>query len=66
MFLLQKTLAASGLFNKPFSHYYTLGEIYGRDRATGANAGNTDDDEEEVRQEDNLNVKLGNDLTFNE
>ncbi|GAY49746.1 hypothetical protein CUMW_121450 [Citrus unshiu] len=40
---------ASGLFNKSFPHYYTLGEIYGRDRATGANAGNADDDEEEVR-----------------
>lgn len=63
MILLQKRPAASGLFNKLFPHYYTLGEIYGRDRATGANAGNADDDEEEVHQEDNLNVNLGNDST---
>ncbi|GAY66828.1 hypothetical protein CUMW_251910, partial [Citrus unshiu] len=60
---VKKRPAASGLFNKLFPHYYTLGEIYGRDRATGANAGNADDDEEEVHQEDNLNVNLGNDST---
>jgi len=63
LILLQKRPAASELLNKPFPHYYTLGEIYGRDHATGANAGNANDDEEEVRQEDSLNVNLGNDLT---
>ena len=63
MFLLQKRPVASGLFNKPFPYYYTLSEIYGCDRATGTNAGNADDDKEEVRQEDNLNVNLGNDST---
>ncbi|KAH9686497.1 hypothetical protein KPL70_014370 [Citrus sinensis] len=60
---VKKRPAASDLLNKPFPHYYTLGEIYGRDRATRANAGNADDNEEEVRQEDNLNVNLGNDST---
>ncbi|KAL9451207.1 hypothetical protein AB3S75_012876 [Citrus x aurantiifolia] len=60
---VKKRPAASDLLNKPFPHYYTLGEIYGRDRATRANAGNAYDDEEEVRQEDNLNVNLGNDST---
>lgn len=60
---VKKRPAASELLNKPFPHYYTLGEIYGCDRATIANAGNADDDEEEVRQEDNLNVNLGNDST---
>ncbi|KAK9183343.1 hypothetical protein WN944_026494 [Citrus x changshan-huyou] len=60
---VKKRPTASGLFNKPFPHYYTLGEIYGRDCVIGANAGNADDDEEEVRQEDNLNVNLGNDST---
>ncbi|GMN65503.1 hypothetical protein TIFTF001_034563 [Ficus carica] len=52
---------AAGLYGKPFPHYYTLGEIYGRDRATGINAGNADDDEEEVHQQDTMNVNLGDD-----
>ena len=40
------------LHNKPFPHYYALGEIYGKDRATGVNAGNAADDEEELQQDD--------------
>ena len=36
-----------------------MSEIYGRDRATGTNAGNANDDEEEVRLEDNVSVNLG-------
>ncbi|XP_040367292.1 uncharacterized protein LOC112175603 [Rosa chinensis] len=43
---------AKGLYGKPFEHYYALGEIYGKDRAMGTNAGNAEDDEEEVREED--------------
>ncbi|TXG48559.1 hypothetical protein EZV62_024434 [Acer yangbiense] len=42
----------SGMFYKPFPHYYTLGEIYGKDHATGVNAGNATDDEEELQQDD--------------
>ncbi|KAI9156900.1 hypothetical protein LWI28_013798 [Acer negundo] len=42
----------SGMFNKLFPHYYALGEIYGKDRATGVNAGNAADDEEELQQGD--------------
>ena len=49
---MQKRKDASGLFNKPFPHYYALGEIYGKDRATGVNAGNAADDEEELQQDD--------------
>ncbi|ESR33672.1 hypothetical protein CICLE_v10006825mg [Citrus x clementina] len=60
---VKKRKDASGLFLKPFPHYYTLSEIFGRDRANGANAGNADDDEEEVRHEDNFNFTLGNDST---
>lgn len=63
LFPQQKRKDASGLFLKPFPHYYTLSEIFGRDRANGANAGNADDDEEEVRHEDNFNFTLGNDST---
>lgn len=40
------------MYGKPFEHYYALGEIYGKDRALGTNAGNAEDDEEEVREED--------------
>ena len=42
-----------------------MGEIYGRDRATGIGAGNADDDEEEVRQQDTMNVNLGVDSNMN-
>ncbi|XP_050125783.1 uncharacterized protein LOC126603069 [Malus sylvestris] len=42
----------SGLYDKHFLHYHSLGEIYAKDRVVGANVGNTDDDEEEVRLED--------------
>ncbi|PON52300.1 hypothetical protein PanWU01x14_210110, partial [Parasponia andersonii] len=35
-----------------------LAEIYGRDRATGINTGNVDNDEEEVCQEDAIGVDL--------
>ncbi|ONI21465.1 hypothetical protein PRUPE_2G067700 [Prunus persica] len=43
---------ASGLYGKSFPHYYALGEIYGKERAIGTNAGNADDDEEDVRRAD--------------
>ncbi|GMN58453.1 hypothetical protein TIFTF001_027549 [Ficus carica] len=52
---------AASLYGKPFPHYYTLGEIYGRDRATGINAGNADDDEEDVCQQDTMNENLVDD-----
>ncbi|KAB2607171.1 ATPase WRNIP1 [Pyrus ussuriensis x Pyrus communis] len=53
---------ASGLYYKPFPHYHNLGEIYAKDCAVGANAGNVDDDEEEVRLEDaNVNQNEGED-----
>lgn len=32
---------------------------YGQDRATGANAGNADDDKDEVCEEDNVDVNVG-------
>ena len=59
LFPQQKRKDASGLFLKPFPYYYTLSEIFGRDRANGANAGNADDDEEEAHHEDNFNFTLG-------
>ena len=40
------------MYNKPFPHYYDLAEIYGRDRATGANVGTAEGDEEEMRHQD--------------
>ena len=46
---MQKRKDTSGLFNKPFPHYYALGEIYGKDRATGVNTGNAADDDEELQ-----------------
>ncbi|KAK0590106.1 hypothetical protein LWI29_022765 [Acer saccharum] len=49
---VKKRKDASGLFNKPFPHYYALGEIYGKDRATGVNASNAADDKEELQQDD--------------
>ncbi|RXH83762.1 hypothetical protein DVH24_006015 [Malus domestica] len=58
---------ASGLYDKPFPHYHSLGEIYAKDRAMGANAGNADDDEEEVRLEDaNVNQHEGEDESGND
>ncbi|CAN6708654.1 unnamed protein product [Malus baccata var. baccata] len=58
---------ASGLYNKPFPHYHSLGEIYAKDRDVGANAGNADDDEEEVRLEDaNVNQHEGEDESGND
>ncbi|XP_062088961.1 uncharacterized protein LOC133795528 [Humulus lupulus] len=56
---VKKRKDASGLYGKPFPYYYKLAEIYGRDRATGTNAGNADDDEEEIRQEDTIGVDFG-------
>ncbi|XP_060965521.1 uncharacterized protein LOC133034450 [Cannabis sativa] len=56
---VQKRKDASGLYGKPFPYYNKLAEIYGRDRATGTNAGNADDDEEEIRQNDATGVKFG-------
>ncbi|KAB2608596.1 hypothetical protein D8674_011764 [Pyrus ussuriensis x Pyrus communis] len=48
---------ASGLYDKAFPHYHTLGKIYAKDRVVGANASNVDNKEEEVRLEDaNVNV----------
>ena len=40
------------MYDKPFPYYYLLGEIYRKDRVAGANAGNTDDEEEEIMHED--------------
>ncbi|KAB2623898.1 hypothetical protein D8674_037851 [Pyrus ussuriensis x Pyrus communis] len=58
---------ASGLYNKPFPHYHSLGEIYAKDRVVGANVGNADDDEEEVRLEDaNVNQNEGEDESGND
>ncbi|XP_050138455.1 uncharacterized protein LOC126614828 isoform X2 [Malus sylvestris] len=58
---------ASGLYDKPFPHYHSLGEIYAKDRDVGANAGNADDDEEEVRLEDaNVNQHEGEDESGND
>ncbi|KAF4358676.1 hypothetical protein F8388_005616 [Cannabis sativa] len=56
---VKKRKDASGLYGKPFPYYNKLAEIYGRDRATGTNAGNADDDEEEIRQNDATGVKFG-------
>ncbi|KAL6285522.1 hypothetical protein ACE6H2_009912 [Prunus campanulata] len=56
---------ASGLYGKSFPHYYALGEIYGKDRAIGTNAGNADDDEEDVRRDDasvHKNRSVGDDF----
>lgn len=50
---------------KLFPHYHTLFDIYGRDRATGANVGNADDDEDEIYESDNISVNLG-DESINE
>ncbi|KAM2475741.1 hypothetical protein PS1_008298 [Malus domestica] len=58
---------ASGLYDKPFPHYHSLGEIYAKDRVVGANAGNADDDEEDVRLEDaNVNQHEGEDESRND
>lgn len=57
----KKRKNANELFLKPFPHCYTLSEIFGRDRANGTNAGNANDNDEEVRHEDNINLSLGND-----
>ncbi|CAN6557307.1 unnamed protein product [Malus baccata var. baccata] len=55
---------ARGLYDKPFPHYHSLGEIYATDRVVGANTGNADDDEEQVRLEDaNVNQIEGEDET---
>lgn len=35
---------------------------YGQDRATGANAGNADDNKDEVYEEDNVDVNVGSHL----
>ncbi|KAM6556491.1 hypothetical protein CsatB_003510 [Cannabis sativa] len=43
-----------------------LPEIYGRDRATGANACNADDDEEEIRHDDATGVEFGVDDNIND
>ncbi|BFG41001.1 hypothetical protein CerSpe_272750 [Prunus speciosa] len=56
---------ASDLFGKSFPHYYALGEIYRKDRAIGTNAGNADDDEEDVRRDDasaHQNRSVGDDF----
>ncbi|CAN6562247.1 unnamed protein product [Malus baccata var. baccata] len=58
---------ASGLYDKPFPHYHSLGEIHAKDRVVGANAGNANDDEEEVRFEDaNVNQNEGKDENGND
>ncbi|PON84148.1 hypothetical protein TorRG33x02_200460 [Trema orientale] len=55
---VKKRKDASRLYGKPFPYYHKLVEIYDRDRATGTNAGNIDDDEEEVHQEDVISIDL--------
>ncbi|CAL8167345.1 unnamed protein product [Prunus armeniaca] len=63
--LLQNKKDASGLYGKSFPHYYTLGEIFGKDHAIGTNAGNADDDEEDVRRDDasvHQNRSVGDDF----
>ncbi|KAM6587596.1 hypothetical protein CsatA_010201 [Cannabis sativa] len=49
-----------------FDEYVKLAEIYGRDRATGANACNADDDEEEIRHDDATGVEFGVDDNIND
>ncbi|KAF4403631.1 hypothetical protein G4B88_002484 [Cannabis sativa] len=56
---VKKRKDASGLYGKLFPYYNKLAEIYGRDRATGTNASNVDDDEEEMRQNDAIGVEFG-------
>ncbi|KAF4394122.1 hypothetical protein F8388_017935, partial [Cannabis sativa] len=56
---VKKRKDASGLYRKSFPYYHKLAEIYGRDRSTGANAGNADDDEEEIRHDDATGVEFG-------
>ncbi|RXH83355.1 hypothetical protein DVH24_005608 [Malus domestica] len=58
---------ASGLYDKPFPHYHSLGEIYAKDCVVGANVGNVDGDEKEVRLEDaNVNQNEGKDESGND
>ncbi|KAM6568848.1 hypothetical protein CsatB_016833 [Cannabis sativa] len=56
---VKKRKDASELYGKPFPYYNKLSEIYGRDRATGTNADNADDDEEEICQNDATGVEFG-------
>ena len=65
MYFVKVECMASGLYGKSFPHYYALGEIYGKDRAIGTNAGNADDDEEDVRRDDasvHQNRSVGDDF----
>ncbi|TQD75383.1 hypothetical protein C1H46_039076 [Malus baccata] len=58
---------ASGLYDKPFPHYHSLGQIYAKDHDMGANAGNVDDDEEKIRLEvANVNQHEGEDESGND
>lgn len=50
------------MYGKPFPFYHVLREIYEKGRHTGANVGNDDDDEEDIRQEDaNIDQTHGGD-----
>ncbi|CAB4279834.1 unnamed protein product [Prunus armeniaca] len=64
---VKKRNEVSGLFGRSFPFYYIFGEIYGKRRPIGANVGNVDDEEEEIRREDaNIDQTLGGDNDFDE
>ncbi|XP_021809838.1 uncharacterized protein LOC110753277 [Prunus avium] len=64
---VKKRKEASGLYGRSFPFYYIFGEIYGKGRPIGANVGNADDEEEEIRREDaNIDQTLGGDNDFDE
>lgn len=66
-FFLRKRKEASGLYGRSFPFYYIFGEIYGKGHPIGANVGNADDDEEEIRRDDaNINQTLCGDNDFDE
>lgn len=53
------------MYDKPFPHYYLLGEIYRKDHDVGANSGNADDDEKGLSHEDaTMNHNEGEDDDF--
>lgn len=58
LLFLQKGKETISLFNKQFSHYHNLSDIYGQHQVIGANAIYVDDDEEETREGDDISVNL--------
>ncbi|KAF4389266.1 hypothetical protein G4B88_003079 [Cannabis sativa] len=60
---VKKRKDASSLYGKSFPYYHKLAEIYGRDRAIGANA---DDDEEEICHDNATGVEFGVDDNIND